>query len=219
MKAVITLTLIQLLAIGDLVSCGCGGPKNLLETDIDSSDAIFVGIISSINADHLFHLNNGIGTGLKYVNFDVFRSHKGLNKAQLKITVFDSASNTSCEGLLYGKKIGDTILCFADEIDPQMLGSYMCGRHPNLNDLSNEEQNFLDTATLTDPRTLYDDADSYLEDIFESPGVEPDIGPQVQRICIDFVLYLTVAVNLIRALAFLWKNVRGHTAIKNPIEP
>ncbi len=73
-----------------MYSCGCNGPINDLRIDIDSSDAIFIGIITEINKKHLFHLNDETGTGLKYINFNVLKTNKGLNHAQLKATLFDS---------------------------------------------------------------------------------------------------------------------------------
>lgn len=149
-----------------IFGCGCGGPINSIKVDIDSSDAIFLGVITEINRDHNFHLNDQIGNGLKYINFDVYRSNKGLNKAQLKVSVFDFMSNSSCEGLIYDKQIGDTILVFATEFNNQMLGSYLCGRHPKTSSLSDEEQMFKDSANWIDPKTKYKDADEFLNKQF-----------------------------------------------------
>ncbi len=43
-------------------------------------------------------------------------------------------------------EVGDTFLVFAEEFKAQMLGSYICGRHPTFSRLSPEEIIFIDTA-------------------------------------------------------------------------
>ena len=188
-----------------LLGCGCGGPINSIEVDIDSSDAIFLGVITEINRDHNFHLTDQIGNGLKYINFDVYRSNKGLNKAQLKVSVFDFMSNSSCEGLIYDKHIGDTILVFSTEFNNQMLGSYLCGRHPKTSNLSSEEQIFKDTATWIDPRRKYKDADEFINKQF--PKAKQIIkAPKTIKNDVKWWLYLSLAINLALLIFILNKE-------------
>lgn len=153
-------------------ACGCDGPVNTLEKDISLSDGIFIGRIIEINTDNNFHLSQGSGYGYKYINFDILLINKGVNKAQLKVTVFDNRSNTSCEGLIGDKEIGDTILVFASEFNQWMLGTNLCGRHPRYQDLSAEEKYFVDTADWTDPRTNYHDAEKYIKENFNHKDIE-----------------------------------------------
>ncbi len=185
-------------------ACGCGGPVNSIKVDVDSSDAIFIGIITEINKDHKFHLADHIGNGLEYINFDVYRSNKGLNKAQLKVSVFDYMSNSSCEGLTYGKQIGDTILVFATEFNNKMLGSYLCGRHPKTLNLTLEEQTFRDTANWFDPRTKYNNVDEYLSKQFPKSNQSTESAESVVEQKISW-LYLSLAINLILIILILTK--------------
>ena len=185
-------------------ACGCNGPINKLQVDIDSSDVIFMGVITDINNEHRFHLLDAIGNGLKYINFDIYRSHKGLNKAQLKISVYDFMSNTSCEGLTYGKEIGDTILIFANEFKSEMLGSYLCARHPKLKNLSILEKAFIDTATWNNPRAKYENADSYLKEHFSDLEVE-DVNVVMEINSNNQWLYLSLIINLILVIFLVRK--------------
>jgi len=187
-------------------ACGCGGPINDIKVDIDSSDAIFEGIITEINKDHKFHLADQIGNGLEYINFDVYRSNKGLNKAQLKVSVFDYMSNSSCKGLTYGKQIGDTILVFATEFNNNMLGSYLCGRHPNTTILTSEEQTFRDTANWVDPRTKYNNVDEYLSKQFPNSKQSTQFAETVVEQNNSW-LYISLAINLILIIFILTKVV------------
>src|SRR5688572_12382629 len=161
MKEIAFLFLIQLSISNFIICCGCSGPINELKVDIDSSDAVFIGIITAINKEHTFYLANEIGTGLKFINFDIFKLYKGLNEAQLKVTVFDFMSNSSCEGFLFGKEIGDTVLVFSKEFKSQMLGSYLCGRHPLLRNLSVEEKEFVDSIHWIDPKIRHSNYEDF----------------------------------------------------------
>ncbi len=188
-------------------ACGCGGPINELSVDIDSSDAIFIGVITEINEEHNFYLADQIGNGLKYINFDVYRSNKGLNKAQLKVSVFDYMSNTSCEGLTYGKQIGDTILVFATEFNNSMLGSYLCGRHPKSTKLTLEEQTFRDTATWIDPRTNHIDAEAYLTKQFPKTN-EKNIPIMTTNRKVNLFLLGSLAINILLIIYILVNKLR-----------
>lgn len=187
-----------------MLACGCSGPRNNLRTDIDSSYAIFIGIITEINQNHIFHLNDEIGTGLKFINFDVLRSYRGLNHAQLKATLFDSASNSSCEGIVYGKEIGDTVLVFAEEFKSQMLGSYLCGRHPTFQKLSEEEVNFIDTSKWIDPRTKHRNVEKYLRNEF--PQTKGEENDKLSQDVLKLALFISGAINLIFGLLLIRKK-------------
>jgi hypothetical protein len=202
MKYVLVILAVQMSMIGALVACGCSGPKDDLRTDIDSSDAIFVGVITKISKDHIFHLNNGYGTGLKFINFDVLKSYKGLNQALLKVTLFDSRSNSSCEGICFGKEVGDTVLVFAREFSQWMLGSYLCGRHPTFQRLSPEESHFIDTAQWTDPRTKYLNAEKFIQKIFpKSTELNENECTKSGLNLLRLIISLSAGINLI--LGFL----------------
>ena len=210
MKKVLAILTIQVGIISFIFACGCNGPKNNLRTDIDSSYAIFIGIIAEINQNHLFHLNDGIGTGLKFINFDVLKSYRGLNQAQLKVTLFDSASNSSCEGIVYGKEVGDTVLVFAEEYSPKMLGSYLCGRHSTFQRLSPEESNFVDTANWFDPKTRYINSEEFLRKKF--PELNQSKGKMKENSDQDFlrpIMYLSVGINLILGFIILREKINA----------
>lgn len=185
-----------------LVACGCSGPNNDLRTDIDSSYAIFIGVVTKINKDHIFHMNDQIGTGLKFINFDVLKTYKGLNQAQLKVTLFDSYSNSSCEGIIYGKEVGDTVLVFAHEFSHEMLGSYLCGRHPTFHRLSPEESHFIDTAQWSDPRTKYSNAEEFIQKQFPILNeCNKNEHENPNQYLLRFIIFLSTGINLI--LGFL----------------
>jgi hypothetical protein len=205
MKKVIVILVLQLCCIGILWGCGCDSPVHDLKTDIDSSDAIFIGVITDINKDHTFHLNNGIGKGLKYINFDVLKIHKGVNPAQLKVTLFDSWSNTSCEGILSGKAVGDTVLVFAKAFRRGMLGSYLCGRHPTFQRLSARESMFIDTAHWDDPRTKYDNPELFIKKQF--PAVNRKIVSK-QQSPLNAWLMFSLAINVIMGVLLFYKSRR-----------
>jgi len=188
----------QLIVIHIICACGCGGPRNSLKVDIDSSHAIFIGIITKINRAHLFHLDNQLGTGLKFINFDILKTHKGINEAQLKVTLFDSASNSSCEGIIYGKSLGDTVLVFADEFNWQMLGSYICGRHPAFQYLSPEEMTFIDTAKWVNPRIYYKDPAASLKERFPEQADQINQSKEPEnKGKFNLFLYLSLGLNVI----------------------
>ncbi len=195
----IRIVIILLISSFSQLVFACGCPVNGIKVDIDSSDAIFIGIITEINNEHKFHLADQIGNGLEYINFDVYRSNKGLNKAQLKVSVFDYMSNSSCEGLTYGKQIGDTILVFATEFNNNMLGSYLCGRHPIIPNLTLEEQTFRDTANWVDPRTKYNNVDEYLSKQFPNSKQSTESAEFVIEKNNSW-LYISLAINLILIL-------------------
>jgi len=210
MKKVLAILIFQLGIISSIFACGCSGPKNNIRTDIDSSYAIFIGIITEINQDHIFHLNDGIGTGLKFINFDVLRSYRGLNQAQLKVTLFDSASNSSCEGIVYGKEIGDTVLVFADEFLPEMLGSYLCGRHSTFQRLSAEEVNFVDTVKWIDPRTKYINSEEFLREEFpELNQSKRKENKNSDQGFLRSIMYLSIAINLILGFIILRNKINA----------
>ena len=176
-----------------IFACGCNGPMNEIEMDIDSSDAILIGVITEISLSHKFHLADQIGNGLKYLNLDVLGSNKGLNQSQLKVTVFDYMSNSSCQGLHYGKEIGDTILIFAKEFKSEMIGSYLCGRHPTFRNLSDKEKIFIDTAKWYNPRAKYEDPDKFIENHFPTLI---NLENENQKESCALLLILSVVVNL-----------------------
>lgn len=196
------LILIKLLITGFIISsfgCGCGGPINELKIDIDSSDAIFIGEIKEINKRHTFHQRGGNGLGLKYINFDVIKTYRGLNFAQLKVTLFDSDSNSSCEGIIWGKNIGDTVLVFANNMNRRMIGSYLCGRHPTFNNLSIQERNFIDTANWIDPRSNHLDADEHYKRNF-GESEKKEITEQIKKRngkSLNLPIVLSIGLNLI----------------------
>ncbi|MDX2071912.1 MAG: hypothetical protein SFV55_25990 [Haliscomenobacter sp.] len=196
-------TLILLLFIPSfLIACGCGSPRNSLKIDIDSSGAIFYGKIIDIVAEHNFYFAGGVGFGLKYLNFEVIKSYRGLNGAQLRVTVFDDNSYSSCEGLLRGKKVGDTVLVFADYMFREhsgMIGTYMCGRHPTFQNLSPEERAFLSVDGWDDPRSHHDDPDGFLKrnypaknpaSTLEPPKKNPQMAIFIGSIALNVVLSL-----------------------------
>jgi len=210
MKKLLAILIFQVGIISFIFACGCNGPKNNLRTDIDSSYAIFIGIITEMNQNHVFHLNDGIGTGLKFINFDVLKSYRGLNQAQLKVTLFDSASNSSCEGIVYGKEIGDTVLVFAEEFSPQMLGSYLCGRHSTFQRLSLEESNFVDTAKWVDPRTKYSNSEEFLQKKFsEFNQSKREEKKNLDQGILRSIIYLSVGINLILGFLILRNRINA----------
>lgn len=207
MKRVLVILVFQIGITSALIACGCGGPINSLKTDIYSSDAIFIGIITEINKNHAFHLNDGVGKGLKFINFNVVKSHRGLSLGQLKITLFDSKSNSSCEGIFYGKEIGDTVLVFAEEFSPRMLGSYLCGRHPTFGSLSIEELNFINTANWIDPRLGYNNAKEYIRRTFPNINEQDKMGNKSSGQGIwNLIAYLSIGINLILVFLILRKE-------------
>jgi hypothetical protein len=147
-------------------ACGCGGPLDSLKNDIKNNENIFIGVIESINKEHKFHLSHGNGYGYKYINFNILKIYKGVNEAQLKISVFDNRSNTSCEGLIGHKSTGDTILVFANEFNQWMIGSNLCGRHPRFSELNENEKIFIDTAKWIDPKLNHVDAAQFINQNF-----------------------------------------------------
>jgi len=170
MKIILATLLLLVFAVDSLLGCGCEPRMNDLKTDIDSSHVIFIGVVTKISKEHKFHLNDGFGKGLKYINFDILKTYKGINHAQLKLTLFDTASNSSCEGIVYGKALGDTVLVFANEFASKFPGSYLCGRHPTFQQLLKEETNFIDTALWIDPKSLWSNANEYIKNTSRDPS-------------------------------------------------
>jgi hypothetical protein len=202
MKKIPSILTLALFIPSFLIACGCGGPRNNLKIDIDSSDAIFYGKIIEIVDAHNFYFAGGVGFGLKYLNFEVIKTYRGLNGAQLRVTVFDDNSYSSCEGLLRGKKTGDTVLIFADYMyreNSGMIGTYMCGRHPTFQNLSPEERAFLSVDGWDDPRSHHDDPDGFLKrnypakntaSTLEPPKKNPQMAIFIGSIALNVVLSL-----------------------------
>ncbi len=209
-KSILLALTIQLLA-KFLFGCGCGGPINDMKVDIDSSDAIFTGEITSINSNHNFHLNNETGFGLKYLNFNILKTIKGLNPGQLKISVFDYMSFSSCQGLINGKQVGDTVLIFASEFKEEMLGSYLCGRHPKITELNDEEFKFLDTVKWTNPKIILNDSNRFNKKHFiqenSLSNTENPKGNILQR----FLLYASLILNIVFLTIWIKRKTRDNT--------
>lgn len=141
---------------------------------------------------------------MKYINFEVIQSNKGFNKSIRKMSVFDNSANTSCEGLLTGKEVGDTILMFAKEFLPSMLGSYLCGRHPNMNELTDEENHFVDTATWYNPQSYHFVPESNaVQQINSAAATETHVEIQEKN---ALFLILSLALNAILILTLLLKH-------------
>lgn len=215
MKEAALILAIQISIVQTIFACGCGGPKNILKIDIDSTDVIFIGIITKINKEHLFHLNNGAGTGLKFINFDILKIYKGINVAQLKVSLFDSHSNSSCEGIISGKMVGDTVLVFANEFNADMIASYICGRHPTFQRLTAEESNFIDTAKWIDPRTKYDNLEHYLKIKFPESNNQIRQGKEPKS-NVTFCFYLSLGLNLILSLLLIRKIINSDKTVSLP---
>ncbi len=194
LKVLITL-LILLAKVHAMDACGCGGPRHELAVDIDSSEAIFLGVVLEISLNHKFHLNDGNGLGLQYINFEILKIYQGINPAQLRITIFDSASNTSCEGLHFGKSVGDTVLVFANEFKPEMLGSYICGRHRTLQQLDSNEQVFLAKQPGHDPRVKHSDHREYQSKHFVTEGTSSSSHHSHWRWALIVALAISILVN------------------------
>ncbi len=208
MKNIPSILILALLTPYFLIACGCGGPRNNLQTDIDSSDAIFYGKIIEIVDTHNFYFAGGVGFGLKYLNFEVIKTYRGLNGAQLRVTVFDDNSYSSCEGLLRGKKVGDTVLVFADYMFSEhsgMIGTYMCGRHPTFQNLSQEERAFLSVDGWDDPRSHHNDPNGFLKRNYPAKNTAPALkapkkNPQIA------LLFGSIALNVVLTLFLISKN-------------
>ena len=208
MKKIPPILILALSIPSFLIACGCGGPRNTLKTDIDSSGAIFYGKIIDIVAEHNFYFAGGVGFGLKYLNFEVIKSYRGLNGAQLRVTVFDSGSYSSCQGLLPGKKIGDTVLIFADYMygeNSGMIGTYLCGRHPTFQNLSQEERAFLSVDGWDDPRSHHYDPDGFLKRNYPAKNIASTLEPAKKNPQMA-LLIISIALNVVLSLFLIAKR-------------
>lgn len=208
MRNITSMLILALFTPFFLIACGCGGPRNNLKTDIDSSDAIFYGKIIEIVNNHNFYFAGGVGFGLKYLNFEVIKTYRGLNGAQLRVTVFDDNSYSSCEGLLRGKKVGDTVLVFADYMFNEhsgMIGTYMCGRHPTFQKLSQEERAFLSVDGWDDPRSHHDDPDGFLKRNYPAKNTAPahEVPKKNSKMAL---LFGSIALNMVLSLLLIAKK-------------
>lgn len=194
---------------GQLLGCNCGGqPANDLQEDIDSSVAIFIGRITTINTKHTFFRFGQNGLGWKYINFDILKINKGVNLAQLKITLFDLQSNSSCEGIYRNKAVGDTVLVFADLLNEKMLGAHWCGRHTVFGSLSEEEQMFIDTTDWVDPRTKYEDVATAYSKLYGEPYTSKESIKQEQALFNrDIILYLSFMLNVMLLGYIGWRKM------------
>ncbi|NUO01078.1 MAG: hypothetical protein HUU01_10735 [Saprospiraceae bacterium] len=124
--------------------------------------------------------------------------------------MFDSKSNSSCEGIIFGKSVGDTVLVFADdEFNCQMLGSYICGRHPTFQNLSPAERIFIDTAKWVNPRIHYRDPAASLKEMFPEPkGQTIQSKESENKGKFNLFLYLSLVLNVILGWLLLKKYKR-----------
>ncbi|MFN7118344.1 MAG: hypothetical protein ACK4TA_16200 [Saprospiraceae bacterium] len=184
-----------------------------LATEVKSADVVFLGVLVERHENPaIFSPTMGSYRGLKYLNFEVIKFHKGLSELATKISVFDEYINSNCESLFRDFAIGDTILVMGtikNKEDPRFnfLSSSGCRRNVAKQNFSKAE-----IAFISDPSLWTIPQESDIKNFFpaeEKPVEVVSYLPERQVKILICGLILSMLINIILGLIMVQKSRSG----------